>query len=191
MASRNAESHPEGGPATHPLIERIPLTVRRVACYLACVVFILGLLPYLADRLGHELLPASWHFEIGWWRIVGAVIFVVCLVLYTASSITLMRYGRGAYIEFDPPKEFVAVGPFRWCRNPIAACVLGMVAGEALAFSSTGIALFLLLIGLPLAQAQVVLLEEPLLEKRFGQAYREYRARVPRWIPRPPRKESS
>ncbi len=189
MASENADSRPGGGPNTHPLLERIPLAVRRVACYLACILFIIALLPYLADRAGRALLPASWHFEIGWWRIVGAVVFLTCLVLYTTSSITLMRHGRGAYIEFDPPKEFVAIGPFRWCRNPIAACVVGMVAGEAIAFSSTGIALFFLL-GLPLAQAQVVLLEEPLLEKRFGQTYRDYRARVPRWIPRPPRKES-
>jgi protein-S-isoprenylcysteine O-methyltransferase Ste14 len=30
----------------------------------------------------------------------------------------------------------------------------------------------------------VVYLEEPGLEKRFGDSYREYRRNVPRWVPR-------
>lgn len=169
--------------------DRIPLAIRGVVYYFAFLAFILILLPWLANRAG-GFLPAAFHFDIGWAKIVGWVVFAVCLLLYTTASVTLMRWGRGAYVEFDPPKEFVAVGPFRWCRNPIAACVVGMVLGEALAFSSTGIALFFL-IGLPLAHMQVVLVEEPLLEKRFGQTYRDYRARVPRWIPRWPREAAS
>jgi protein-S-isoprenylcysteine O-methyltransferase Ste14 len=35
-------------------------------------------------------------------------------------------------------------------------------------------------------QAYFLLSEEPALERRFGESYREYRARVPRWIPRRP-----
>ncbi len=166
------------------LLQRIPLSVRTVVYYFSFLAFILILVPWLAHVLGRRFLP--WQFEIGWWRAGGWVVFGVCYLLYTVSSLVLMRRGRGAYVEFDPPKEFVATGPFRWCRNPIAACVLGMILGEALAFSSTGI-LLLFLVGLPLAHLQVVLLEEPLLEKRFGQTYLDYQAWVPRWIPRLPR----
>lgn len=165
-------------------LERIPLPARTVFYYAFFLAFILILVPWLAHGLGQRFVP--WHVEIGWGRIVGWILFGISFLAYTGSSWVLTRRGRGAYVEFDPPKEFVASGPFRWCRNPIAACVLGMIAGEALAFSSVGI-LLLFLVGLPLAHLQVVLLEEPLLEKRFGQAYRDYRARVPRWIPRPPR----
>jgi protein-S-isoprenylcysteine O-methyltransferase Ste14 len=170
------------------VLERVPLALRTVVYYVSFLGFILILLPGLAHLLGRRLLP--WQVEIGGWRVVGWGLFAVCYLLYTVSSLVLMRRGRGAYVEFDPPREFVATGPFRWCRNPIAACVLGMILGEALAFSSAGIfALFL--VGLPLAHLQVVLLEEPLLAKRFGQIYRDYRARVPRWIPRPPRGDSA
>ena len=97
-----------------------------------------------------------------------------------------MSRGRGAYVEFDPPRQFVATGPFRYCRNPIAACVLGMILGEAIGLSSSGV-LILFLLGLPIAHAQVVFLEEPLLSKRFGAEYQQYLSRVPRWIPRPVR----
>jgi protein-S-isoprenylcysteine O-methyltransferase Ste14 len=62
-----------------------------------------------------------------------------------------------------------------------------MLLGEALFFSSTGI--FLLFAAAAIvAHLQAVCLEEPLLRKRYGQSYTDYLARVPRWIPRPPRK---
>jgi protein-S-isoprenylcysteine O-methyltransferase Ste14 len=169
-------------------LERIPRLVRAAAYYAALHGFILLLLPWSAHVLAARYLP--WRIEIGWGRAVGWVVFGICWLGYTFTSVLLVRRGRGGYIEFDPPKEFVATGPFRWCRNPIVVSVLGMVLGEALAFSSTGIFL-LFLVGLPLAHLQVVLLEEPRLEKRFGQAYADYRRRVPRWIPRPPRRKSA
>jgi protein-S-isoprenylcysteine O-methyltransferase Ste14 len=174
--------------ALRRLLDRIPLVVRTVVYYVFFLAFILILMPWVAHALGKRVVP--WQIEIGWGRAVGWVIFGVSFLVYTGSSVLLMRRGRGAYVEFDPPKEFVTTGPFRWCRNPIAACLLGMILGEALAFSAVGI-LLLFVVGLPLAHLQVVLLEEPLLEKRFGQAYRDYRAQVPRWIPRPPRGESA
>jgi len=159
---------------------RIPLTIRSIIYYFLFLAFILGLTPWAAHWAGKHL---PWHFEIGWGRTLGWIILSVTYVLYTAASVILMRRGRGAYVEFDPPAEFVATGPFQWCRNPIAACVLGMILGEALAFSSTGVML-LFLVGLPLAHLQVVRLEEPLLEQRFGQDYRDYKRSTPRWIPR-------
>jgi protein-S-isoprenylcysteine O-methyltransferase Ste14 len=169
-----------------PLLEHVPLLVRAAAYYAALHVFVLLLLAWLAHVLAARYVP--WQIEIGWGRAVGWVVFGICWLGYTFTSVLLVRRGRGGYIEFDPPKEFVATGPFRWCRNPIVLSVLGMILGEALAFSSTGIFL-LLLVALPLAHLHLVLLEEPRLERRFGQAYADYRNRVPRWIPRPPRRK--
>jgi protein-S-isoprenylcysteine O-methyltransferase Ste14 len=168
---------------------RIPLPLRAAVYYAGFLGFILVLLPWLAHQVGSRLLTVGLP-EIGWVRIAGWTVFAIGYVAYTRSSIVLMRRGRGAYVEFDPPREFVASGPFRWCRNPIAASLLGMLLGEALAFSSVGI-LLLFLVGLPIAHLQVVLLEEPRLQKRFGQAYADYLRRVPRWLPRPPQGNAS
>ncbi len=81
------------------------------------------------------------------------------------------------------PREFVATGPFRFVRNPMS------LGG---AFFMTGIALWhRSALGLGLAAALflvfhlvAVYLEEPGLEKRFGDSYREYRRNVRRWVPR-------
>ena len=118
--------------------------------------------------------------------LAGAAVFAAFLFIYLRTSVLLSRQGRGAYVEFDPPAELVTDGPFRWCRNPIAGCVVGMIWGLAFALSSTGV-LLLALIAVPLAHVQVVALEEPLLRKRFGSAYEQYMYQVPRWIPRRPR----
>lgn len=123
------------------------------------------------------------HVEIGWLRLVGAILFVVGLSLYLAASYVLTRRGKGAFVEFDPPTALVVEGPYRYVRNPVVACLLGAMLGEAITLSSTGV-LLMFLCFLVLAHRQVTRLEEPLLRKRFGRAYEDYCARVPRWIPR-------
>lgn len=164
-------------------LRRIPLGLRMGlygAAFLAGVLGGLGSLAYQVD----VYLPA-WHVEIGWWRLVGVAALAIFLALYVYCSWQLTHRGDGAFVEFDPPSEFVADGPYRWVRNPVASCVLGMVLGEAVALSSTGV-LLLFAVGMGLAHLQVIRLEEPLLRKRFGGPYEEYCRRVPRWIPQRP-----
>jgi len=194
VASQAVEESRKPEPAPAPrtgsgsvavVLARIPLAVRMLVYGTTFLSFVLILLPWLAHRAGLALLP--WRMEIGAARAVGWVLFAACLAAYAWCSVVLTRRGRGAYVEFDPPREFVAVGPYGWCRNPLAASLLGGLLGLAMAFSSLGI-LLLFLVAIPLAHAQVVLLEEPLLKQRFGQPYLDYLARVPRWIPRPPRR---
>jgi len=162
-------------------LRRVPLAVRMVVYGVGFLSAVLVGLPWVAYRL--DVYAPSCHVEIGWPRILGWVVFAACLVTYLWSSYLLTRRGRGAYVEFDPPTQFVADGPYRRVRNPVAACVLGMLLGEAVALSSTGVFL-LFLLAILIAHLQVVLVEEPLLRKRFGASYEDYLARVPRWIPR-------
>ncbi len=165
------------------LLRRIPLRLRMLIYGASFLSVLLIGLPWLAYRLD-VLLPA-WHAEIGWFRVIGVVLFAAALITYARSAHLLSSRGRGGYVEFDPPRAFVAEGPYLWVRNPIAGCAVLTLLGEAISFSSTGIFL-LFLVSLPLAHLQVILLEEPLLRKRFGQSYTDYLAQVPRWIPRRP-----
>ncbi len=178
MAQTEASSH---NPLVHKL-SRIPLPVRMLAYAAAFLAVMLVALPWLAFRLDVAL--PTWRVEVGIpLRTLGWLIFGVSLALYLYASYLLSARGRGAYVEFDPPAEFVASGPFRYARNPIAGSLVVCFLGLALAYSSTGIAL-LFLIAIPLAHLQVIWLEEPLLERRFGQAYRTYMRTTPRWLPR-------
>jgi protein-S-isoprenylcysteine O-methyltransferase Ste14 len=160
------------------------LAIRMLAYFVSFLGFILGLLPFAAHQLTRI---HGWPtVELGLFgQIVGGVLFLIFFVYYTVCSIWLSAVGRGAYVEFDPPTELVVTGPYRWVRNPVAAGVVAMIGAEVIFFSSTGILLLFVLV-LCLAHLQVVLIEEPKLTKRFGESYRQYCQRVPRWIPRKP-----
>jgi protein-S-isoprenylcysteine O-methyltransferase Ste14 len=172
-----------GPPSLATRIARIPL-VPRMVFY---TIFFLGMLFVVLPTINYHLIDrmAGLHYDIGAFKWVGVVIFTVSTAVYLAIAFHLTNRGRGAFVEFDPPSQLVTTGPYRWVRNPISVCVLVMMFGQAIMLSSTAVALMFLM-GFAVAQAQAVLLEEPLLEKRFGEQYLDYKARVSRWIPRPP-----
>ena len=91
--------------------------------------------------------------------------------------------GDGTPAPWDPPRNFVISGPYRYVRNPMLTSVIVMITAEAIALNS-----FTLLgwagVFFLLNTAYFVLSEEPGLERRFGEDYRRYKAAVPRWVPR-------
>ena len=79
------------------------------------------------------------------------------------------------------PKYLLTRGPYRFTRNPSFLSLLAVLAGWALFYGSLSIlaAALVAWVGMNFA---VVLQEERELERRFGEAYLRYKARVPRWI---------
>ena len=116
-------------------------------------------------------------------QLLGAVVFVAGLVLFTWCVLLFARVGRGTLAPWDPTRRLVVVGPYRHVRNPMISAVATMLAGEALFFLSGRIALWLLFF-VALNHAYFLLVEEPGLARRFGDEYQRYRAAVPRWLPR-------
>jgi protein-S-isoprenylcysteine O-methyltransferase Ste14 len=91
-----------------------------------------------------------------------------------------IEYGEGTPAPFDPPRKLVIRGPYIYMRNPMMVAVCLVLSGEALLFASVPLGLwFLFFFGLCLIL--IPLWEEPDLEKRFGESYREYKQKAPRW----------
>ena len=91
-----------------------------------------------------------------------------------------IEYGEGTPAPFDPPRKLVIRGPYIYMRNPMMVAVCLVLSGEALLFASVPLGLwFLFFFGL--CRILIPLWEEPDLEKRFGESYREYKQKVPRW----------
>jgi phospholipid methyltransferase len=153
----------------------------RTVFYAACFVLFWG---WLASgirgydaRLNIALSPA--------WRLVGMLFMVAGAVIVLACLASFIVRGRGTPAPFDPPLAFVPSGPYRYVRNPMyigAALVLG---GYGLLERSAAIAIFALAF-LLVFHVFVVLVEEPGLERRFGESYLAYKRAVHRWLPRPP-----
>jgi len=80
-----------------------------------------------------------------------------------------------------PSRALVTTGIHGWTRNPIYLGMFLVYAGIGLAARSP----WTLILTLPLAitiRYGVVAREEAYLERRFGDAYRDYKARVRRWL---------
>jgi protein-S-isoprenylcysteine O-methyltransferase Ste14 len=76
----------------------------------------------------------------------------------------------------------VASGPFAILRNPLYVGNIALWVGFALTARLVWLAPAILVL-LGLEYHAIVLWEEQLLESRLGDAYRDYAARVPRWLP--------
>jgi protein-S-isoprenylcysteine O-methyltransferase Ste14 len=76
----------------------------------------------------------------------------------------------------------VAAGPFARLRNPLYVGNIALWVGFALTARLVWLAPVILVL-MALEYHAIVRWEEALLESRLGDAYRNYAARVPRWIP--------
>jgi protein-S-isoprenylcysteine O-methyltransferase Ste14 len=114
---------------------------------------------------------------------LGLALLGAGLVLFAASLRRFASEGGGTLAPWDPPRVFVVHGPYQFVRNPMISGVILLLFGEALvlrspahgAWAAAFVALNLL---------HIPLVEEPQLERRFGDAYREYRRHVRRFLPR-------
>lgn len=78
-------------------------------------------------------------------------------------------------------KEYLATtGPYRFSRNPMYLGEVAMWVGWAVFYGSIAVAVGTLVFGA--GAVTLVRKEERVLEGRFGDAYRAYTARVPRWL---------
>jgi protein-S-isoprenylcysteine O-methyltransferase Ste14 len=123
------------------------------------------------------------HIPTAWWA-VAPIIVGILLYLWAVDVFATMGGGTPGY--WDSPRNFVAVGPYRWVRNPIYTAALLIVGGEAWLFMS--LPLLRYAIGMAIVfEVFVVVYEEPHLRRRFGREYGAYRHSVRRWLPLPPR----
>ena len=99
------------------------------------------------------------------------------------AATLFMKFGQGTPAPWAPPKKLVIRGPYCHVRNPMITGVLLMLLAEAMLFQSWPLSIWMIVFLMGNA-LYFPLLEEKRLAKRFGDKYREYKANVPRWIPR-------
>jgi protein-S-isoprenylcysteine O-methyltransferase Ste14 len=115
--------------------------------------------------------------------VAGGVLIVAGLALWIWTVRLFARVGKGTLAPWDPTRRLVVVGPYRHVRNPMITAVLAVLLGEAAVFGSPGL-LILSAAFVAVNWVFFVAHEEPGLERRFGDEYRDYKRGVPRWIPR-------
>ena len=116
-------------------------------------------------------------------RALGIVLMAAGGTLAFACAATFVTRGEGTPAPFDPPRKFVAAGPYQFVRNPMYTGGFIVLFGFGLYEQSPTILLFTLP-WLLFAHLFVILYEEPHLRATFGTPYEAYCHSVHRWLPR-------
>ncbi len=116
-----------------------------------------------------------------WARIAGAAAGLAGFLALDTTAMLRFRSAGTSPIPFKPSTALVTTGPYRVTRNPMYVGMGFLYAAFALAFSLLWALAFLPLV-LIAVDRFVIAREEPYLEARFGQPYRDYKSRVRRWL---------
>ena len=131
----------------------------------------------------HHRYDATLAFALpGWARILGITLITAGGILALACIATFVICGQGTPAPFDPPRKFVAAGPYKYVRNPMYVGGFILLLGFGLFEQSAAILLFTLPWFL-FAHLFVILYEEPHLRATFGEPYDSYCHSVHRWFP--------
>ncbi len=119
--------------------------------------------------------------------IAGLILIGAGIYLMIETNRLFYTTGKGTLAPWAPPKKLVIKGPYSYVRHPMIGAVLLILLGESVATGS------LIIFGWFAAFLTgniiyFINIEEPVLEKRFGDEYRKYKNDVPMFIPKPRRK---
>ncbi|MGD7035247.1 methyltransferase family protein [Methylotuvimicrobium buryatense] len=89
--------------------------------------------------------------------------------------------GKGTLAPWAPPTRLVNVGLYRYTRNPMYISVMLILLGWVLCFGAPGQFVYTVILSVGF-YLRVVLGEEPLLARKYGEEWAHYSSRVPRWF---------
>jgi protein-S-isoprenylcysteine O-methyltransferase Ste14 len=113
------------------------------------------------------------------WTLAGSLI-LIGVAIFAVAVANFARAGTPVP-STEPVRTLVTTGIHGWSRNPIYVGMFLLYAGIGIAARSP----WMLVLALPLVivmRTVVVAREEAYLERHFGATYRDYRARVRRWL---------
>jgi len=146
--------------------------------------------------LGSAFIRAGMTYEA--WRVwliplppaVGIILVIVTGTAAAMAVLNLALRGLGAPFGIALSRRLAVDWLYAWTRNPMVLATLPLLLSIGLWIQSLGFLLWILLLVMPALLFFVVVYEERELEIRFGEGYREYRARTPLLIPRRPARRS-
>jgi protein-S-isoprenylcysteine O-methyltransferase Ste14 len=138
-----------------------------------------GLIPWLITHWHYQ--PTGFRHDVN--RTLGAFLITFGLVPLVESFARFALKGLGTPSPLMPARRLVVSGFYRHVRNPMYVGVVAVILGQAMLFADLRLFAYAALVWL-FMHLFVVAYEEPRLHHTFGAEYDDFRAHVPRWLPR-------
>lgn len=136
------------------------------------------ILPGLLLPRGAFILP-NWSIV----HVIALALGIAGLGLYVRCARDFVLIGHGTPAPYDPPKQLVVSGLYRYTRNPMYLGIMFILLGEALWFAALVLLAYSLIVFLGF-HLRVLRYEEPHLRRLFGTDFEQYCRKVPRWLPK-------
>ena len=111
---------------------------------------------------------------------LGGLLIIIAVLLAVWALPQFRRLGTNVSVH-QPSTALITTGPYRLTRNPLYVA-LALIQGGIGIVAGTLWIVVLLAPALWVVRNGVVQREERYLERKFGQAYLDYKARVRRWL---------
>ena len=160
-------------------VQRTRAVLGSAAFFVVAPCTLAGLVPW--SITGWQLQPPFLGLEPT--RGLGAIMLLAGVIALVDAFARFALQGLGTPAPIAPPRHLVVTGLYRYVRNPIFVAVVAVILGQAMLLGDWRLTVYGALLWLAF-HVQVVAYEEPTLEQTFGTEYEEFRAAVPRWIPR-------
>lgn len=125
-------------------------------------------------------IPLQIFFNISIKHYFGWPFIVVSPILAIWAVKTFRKAGEHEDVR-KPTYKIVTTGPFQYTRNPMYVSLTLLYIGLAFMINTYWLLLLLPFV-LAVLYYGVILREEKYLEKKFGDDYRAYKSKVPRWL---------
>ena len=156
------------------------------------IVFSILILPFTVSVVIPLVILVFTYYRFSWYldfplillpAIFGFILIIFGIYLLIITIKLFHDIGKGTLAPWNPPKELVFIGLYKYIRNPIIGAVLLVLLGEVIITGS--IILFSwFIIFLIINIIYFIYSEEPALVKRFGNNYKKYKKTVPMFIPK-------
>lgn len=160
-------------------MQRVSAVLGSALFFVVAPCVLAGLIPWSLTRW--EFRPAFFGVEPT--RAIGLMLIVAGVPGVVDSFVRFALQGLGTPAPIAPTKTLVVTGLYRYVRNPIYVGVAAVIFGQALLFGDWSLFWYAALLWL-FFNVLVFVHEEPTLKQTFGAQYEDFRANVPRWIPR-------
>jgi len=150
------------------------MLLRALLAFLMVPVVITGIIPLILSM--YDPYKGQGHL-LGGVLILG---FGLTILIWCVRDFYVS--GKGTLAPWDPPKNLVTIGLYRYVRNPMYVGVFFILSGWTISTASPLIFGFTLLLFIAF-YFRVKQHEEPWAERTFGREWYTYKSNVPRWLP--------
>ena len=101
---------------------------------------------------------------------------------FVGWSVLFFLKAKGTPVPVNPPPKLVITGPYAYSRNPMLTGIFFLMFGTGFWISSFSLVLIFTPLFILTNVLELKKIEEPELEKRFGQEYTDYKKKTPMFI---------